>query len=183
MIQQQNCSNSIGFLILHFKRGNSNVSWDRWTLIALQHKRCSDSINIALCHAWIQNFFSGGWKSDIYLCLLGVMVQAIFSVILLCKFQKFEFSRISPDTPLSFTRSTHDELPNVINFCSVGNFLHVFSIGQLKFKFHPIINRFIYHGSPLTIKNSIFQCVDKIIDRLLMIQTFVYTSHSIDMFE
>lgn len=183
MIQQQNCSNSIGFLILHFKRGNSNVSWDRWTLNALQHKRCSDSINIALCHAWIQNFFSGGLTSDIYLCLLGVMVQAIFSVILLCKFQKFEFSRISPDTPLSFTRSTHDELPNVINFCSVGNFLHVFSIGQLTFKFHPIINRFIYHGSPLTIKNSIFQCVDKIIDRLLMIQTFVYTSHSIDMFE
>lgn len=106
MIQQQNCSNSIGFLILHFKRGNSNVSWDRWTLNALQHKRCSDSINIALCHAWIQNFFSGGWKSDIYLCLLGVMVPAIFSVILLCKFQKFEFSRISPDTPLSFARST-----------------------------------------------------------------------------
>lgn len=183
MIQQQNCSNSIGFLILHFKRGNSNVFWDRWALIALQHKRCSDSINIALCHAWIQIFFSGGLTSDIYLCLLGVMVPAIFSVILLCKFQKFEFSRISPDTPLSFTRSTHDELPNVINFCSVGNFLHVFSIGQLKFKFHPIINRFIYHGSPLTIKNSIFQCVDKIIDRLLMIQTFVYTSHSIDMFE
>lgn len=118
-------------------------------------------------------FFSGGLTSDIYLCLLGVMVPAMFSVILLCKFQKFEFSRISPD----------DELPNVINFCSVGNFLHVFSIGQLKFKFHPIINRFIYHGSPLTIKNSIFQCVDKIIDRLLMIQTFVYTSHSIDMFE
>lgn len=183
MIQQQNCSNSIGFLILHFKRGNSNVFWDRWALIALQHKRCSDSINIALCHAWIQNFFSGGWRSDIYLCLLGVMVPAINSVILLCKFQKFEFSRISPDTPLSFTRSTHDELPNVINFCSVGNFLHVFSIGQLKFQFYPIINRFIYHGSPLTIKKSIFQCVDKIIDRLLMIQTFVYTSHSIDMFE
>lgn len=60
MIQQQNCSNSIGFLILHFKRGNSNVSWDRWTLIALQHKRGSDSINIALCHAWIQNFFFRG---------------------------------------------------------------------------------------------------------------------------
>lgn len=180
MIQQQNCSNSIGFLILHFKRGNSNVSWDRWTLNALQHKRGSDSINIVLCHAWIQNFFSGGLTSDIYLCLLGVMVPAIFSVILLCKLQKFEFSRISPDTPLSFT--TLDP-PNVINCCSVGNFLHVFSIGQLKFKFYPIINIFIYHGSPLTIKNSIFQCVDKIIDRLLMIQTFVYTSHSIDMFE
>lgn len=50
--------------------------------------------------------FLGGLTSDIYLCLLGVMVPAIFSVILLCKFQKFEFSRISPDTPLSFTRST-----------------------------------------------------------------------------
>lgn len=168
MIQQQNCSNSIGFLILHFKRGNSNVSWDRWTLNALQHKRCSDSINIALCHAWIQNFFSGGWKSDIYLCLLGVMVPAIFS-----NFPEF------PPTHLSLSLDP----PNVINCCSVGNFLHVFSIGQLKFQFYPIINRFIYHGSPLTIKNSIFQCVDKIIDRLLMIQTFVYTSHSIDMFE
>lgn len=106
MIQQQNCSNSIEFLILHFKRGNSNVSWDRWTLNALQHKRCSDSINIALCHAWIQNFFSGGWKSDIYLCLLGVMVQAIFSVILLCKFKKNWIFQNFPDTPLSFTRST-----------------------------------------------------------------------------
>lgn len=105
MIQQKNCSNSIGFLILHFKRGNSNVFWDRWALIALQHKRCSDSINIALCHAWSKKFFSGGWRSDIYLCLLGVMVPAILSVILSC-FKKFEFSRISPDTPLSFTRST-----------------------------------------------------------------------------
>lgn len=85
----------------------------------------------------------------------------------------------------NFPRHTSPSLdpPNVINCCSVGNFLHVFSIGQLKFKFYPIINRFIYHGSPLTIKNSIFQCVDKIIDRLLMIQTFVYISHSIDMFE
>lgn len=179
MIQQQNCSNSIGFLILHFKRGNSNVSWDRWTLNALQHKRCSDSINIALCHAWIQNFFSGGWKSDIYLCLLGVMVPVIFSVILLCKFKKeLNF----PEFPPTHLSPSLDP-PNVINCCSVGNFLHVFSIGQLKFQFYLIINRFIYHGSPLTIKNSIFQCVDKIIDRLLMIQTFVYTSHSIDMFE
>lgn len=119
MIQQQNCSNSIGFLILHFKRGNSNVFWDRWALIALQHKRCSDSINIALCHAWIQIFFSGGLTSDIYLCLLGVMVPAIFLVILLCKFKKeLNF----PEFPPTHLSPSLDP-PNVINCCSVGNFL------------------------------------------------------------
>lgn len=127
-------------------------------------------------------FQGGGSPTYIYVCW-GLWSQPYFRLFYYANLKRIEFSRISPDTPLSFTRSTHDELPNVINFCSVGNFLHVFSIGQLKFKFYPIINRFIYHGSPLTIKNSIFQCVDKIIDRLLMIQTFVYTSHSIDMFE
>lgn len=123
-------------------------------------------------------FFRGVEVRHIFMFAGGYGPSHIFGNFIMQILKELNF----PEFPPTHLSPSLDP-PNVINCCSVGNFLHVFSIGQLKFKFHPIINRFIYHGSPLTIKNSIFQCVDKIIDRLLMIQTFVYTSHSIDMFE
>lgn len=68
------------------------------------------------CHAWIHNFFPrggrGGGSAEGYLSLPAI--RGIFSAILLCKFEKFKFSKEErgegPDhrPPPPTSRSMHD---------------------------------------------------------------------------